>query len=99
MFFPLPHRVAQKGTKTNKELTIVLPAYTTTEKVQEILQVITPLKEIIPRSLIVKDIAKRKDFLPRNYGQYWNILNKLFVTVEMELVKLAIVLPGFNHFF
>ena len=31
------------------------------EKVQEILQVITPLKEIILCSPIVKDIAKQKD--------------------------------------
>ena len=67
-----------------------------TEKVQEILQVITPLKEIIPCSLIVKDIAKRKDSLPRNDGQYRNIFDKLFVTVEIELVKLAIASPGFT---
>ena len=38
------------------------------ESVQEILQVITPLIENIPCSLIVKDVAKRNDSLPRNDG-------------------------------
>lgn len=76
------------------------------ESIQEILQVIIPLRENIPCSLIVKDAAKRKDSLPRNDGQYKHIFDKLFVTVEMELVKLAIASPGFticfeqayNHF-
>lgn len=76
------------------------------ESIQEILQVIVPLRENIPCSLIVKDAAKRKDSLPRNDSQYKHIFDKLFVTVEMELVKLAIASPGFticfeqayNHF-
>lgn len=76
------------------------------ESIQEILQVIIPLRENIPCSLIVKDAAKRKDSSPRNDGQYKHIFDKLFVTVEMELVKLAIASPGFticfeqayNHF-
>ena len=65
-------------------------------KVQKILQVITPLKEIIPCSLIVKDIPKQR--LSHNDGQY-NIFDKLFVTVDMELVKLAIASPGFTSSF
>lgn len=76
------------------------------ESIQEILQVIVPLRENIPCSLIVKDVAKRKDSSPRNDDQYKHIFDKLFVTVEMELVKLAIASPGFticfeqayNHF-
>lgn len=60
------------------------------KSIQEILQVIIPLRENIPCSLIVKDAAKRKDSLPRNDSQYKHIFDKLFVTVEMELVKLAI---------
>lgn len=76
------------------------------KSIQEILQVIIPLRENIPCSLIVKDAAKRKDSLPRNDSQYKHIFDKLFVTVEMELVKLAIASPGFkicfeqayNHF-
>ena len=64
--------------------------FSDTEKVQETLQVITPLKENIPCSLIVKDVAKRKD------GQYRHIFDKLFVMVETELVKLAIASPGFT---
>ena len=70
--------------------------FSDTQKVEEILQVITPLKESIPCSLIVKDVAKRKDSLPRNDGQYCHIFDKLFVTVETELVKLAIASPGFT---
>ena len=66
------------------------------ENVQEIFQFITPLKENIPCSLIVRDVAKRKDSLTRNDGQYRNIFDKLFVTVETELVKLAIASPGFT---
>ena len=66
------------------------------ESVQEILQVITPLIENIPCSLIVKDVAKRNDSLPRNDGQYHHKFDKLFVTIEIELVKLAIASPGFT---
>ena len=66
------------------------------ESVQELLQVITPLIENIPCSLIVKDVAKRNDSLPRNDGQYHHIFDKLFVTIEIELVKLAIAPPGFT---
>ena len=66
------------------------------EKVQEIFQFITPLKENIPCSLIVRDVAKRNDSLPRNDGQYRHIFDKLFVTVETELVKLAIASSGFT---
>ena len=66
------------------------------ESVQEILQVITPLIENIRCSLIVKDVAKRNDSLPRNDGQYHHIFEKLFVTIEIELVKLAIASPGFT---
>ena len=68
--------------------------FSDTQKVQEILQVITPLKENIPCSLIVKDVAKRKDSLPRSDGQYRQLFDKLFVTVETELVKLATASPG-----
>ena len=47
--------------------------FDSSESVKESLQVITPLRENIPCSLIVKDVAKRKDSLPRNDGQYINL--------------------------
>lgn len=69
------------------------------QSVPEILQVITPLRGNIPCSLIVNDVARRKESLPRNDGQYHHIFDKLFVTVEIEIVKLAIASPGFTIYF
>ena len=66
------------------------------ESIQEILQVIAPLIENIPCFLMVKDVAKGINSLPRNDSHYHHIFDKLFVTVEMELVKLAIASPGFT---
>lgn len=43
-----------------------------------------------------KGYHKAKRLLPCNNGQYHNTSDELFVTVEMELVKLAIESLGFT---
>ena len=47
-------------------------------------------------SLIIKDSAKRGRTPDPNVGQYLGIFDKLFLMVELELVRLAIASPGFT---
>lgn len=54
----------------------------------------TPLKEHFPRTIVEKDTGRYKDVI--NNGQFLGIFNELFVTIELELVKLAIASPGFT---
>ena len=54
----------------------------------------TPLKEHFPCAIVDKDTGFHKDVI--NNGQFLGIFNELFVTFELELVKLAIASPGFT---
>jgi len=56
--------------------------------------IITPLKEHIPCAIIERDQGTPKDII--NQGQFLGIFDELFITIEFELVKLAIASPGFT---
>lgn len=61
---------------------------------KELLMITTPLKEHFPCAIVEKDTGRYKDVI--NNGQFLGIFNELFVTIELELVKLAIASPGFT---
>ena len=54
----------------------------------------TPLKEHFLCAILEKDTARHKDVM--SYGQFLGIFHELFVTIELELVKLAIASLGFT---
>ena len=54
----------------------------------------TPLKEHFPCAILEKDTARQKEII--NNGQFLGLFDQLFVTIELELVKLAIASPGFT---
>ncbi|KAJ7372838.1 hypothetical protein OS493_016761 [Desmophyllum pertusum] len=67
------------------------------EELARILNVVTPLEQKIECSHIIRDSPKRREEPPvLNYEQYRGIFNQTSLTFELELVKLAIALPGFT---
>lgn len=67
------------------------------EELARILNVVTPLEQKIECSHIIRDSPKRREEPPvLNYEQYRGIFNQTSLTFELELVKLAITLPGFT---
>jgi len=63
------------------------------DKFEGLLNITTPLKGHFPCAIIERDPGRPTDII--NQGQFLGIFDELFITIELELVKLAIASPGF----
>jgi len=64
------------------------------DEFEKLLIITTPLKEHFLCAIIERDTGRPKDII--NQGQFLGIFDELFVTIELDLVKLAIASPCFT---